>query len=137
MAAAITSICLPATSRADDITAGTGNELVNYCNDSNHQASNDLWFGCVNFVYGVKVGFYFGLAYTTRLNHPDVSAKQLSKDINIGLMFCMPDATVTREQQALVVSKYLHDHPETLNNINYVEVLNAFKAAWPCPKSGN
>jgi hypothetical protein len=47
------------------------------------------------------------------------------------LSYCIPNA-VTREQKALVVAKYLRDHPEKLNVDDVSLVDYAFKAAWPC-----
>jgi len=47
---------------------------------------------------------------------------------------CFPaDSVVTNGQKALIVSKYLNDHPEMLNNPSVYLVLNALSEAFPCP----
>jgi hypothetical protein len=46
---------------------------------------------------------------------------------------CYPeDSMVTNGQKALIVSKYLNDHPDMLNNPSYFLVLDALSKAFPC-----
>jgi len=134
MVASISSVCLPTTSNADNSISETGNELINNCNDTNYQASNILWAGCIAYVTGVYDGLIYGAMHIMVLEHNEITAKQLVTLFQIGFGFCMP-ASVTRGQEALVVSKYLHNHPEILNEASYTLILDAFQAAWPCPKS--
>ncbi|HVC36758.1 MAG TPA: Rap1a/Tai family immunity protein [Candidatus Dormibacteraeota bacterium] len=47
-----------------------------------------------------------------------------------------PATNVTSEQSTLIVTKYLHDHPESLYGVASVQVVLAFEATWPCHKSG-
>jgi hypothetical protein len=47
---------------------------------------------------------------------------------------CLPkDGSVTYTQMALIVSKYLNDHPEILNNDPEYLILDALYKAFPCP----
>jgi len=134
MAAAISSVCLPIASKADDTVSGTGNELITECNDKNSQAVSLLWEYCIGFVNGVAEGVNFAGLYIMTLENNKITAKQLVNGMNSAFRFCLP-YNITRGQQALVVSKYLHDHPEILNQDSMTLVINAFQNAWPCPKS--
>ena len=58
--AAITSVCLPVTSKADDITSGTGIELITFCNQRNYEDNNSKWLGCLEFVQGFGYGYELG-----------------------------------------------------------------------------
>jgi len=123
MAVAITSVCLPTTSKADtDMTAHTGNELITACNDTNSRNTAGAdWNWCVAYVSGIENGLeyeWFLWKYTTP---------------SLNQLYCLP-ANATRNQFALVVSKYLHDHPEQLNEPDIALVLAAYENAWPCPK---
>lgn len=130
--------CFISSSHADDATVGTGNELIKYCNQQNYQASNDAWLWCMGYVNGVKGGYAASLA----LIRPETAGKPTARgDFQSQLyadmrnMFCTPD-TATRMQIALVVSKYLADHPEKLNEGQATLVIDAFFKAWPCfPKN--
>jgi hypothetical protein len=47
---------------------------------------------------------------------------------------CPPkNGSVTYAQMALIVSKYLNDHPEKLNNDPEYLILDALYGAFPCP----
>lgn len=50
-----------------------------------------------------------------------------------GLLWC-PREGVTNGQEVAVVSKFLSDHPERLDDIASVLVGDALRAAFPCPK---
>ena len=115
-------LCFPTASRADDATTNTGNELVTFCNDKNYQANNSSWYVCVAFVDGVTQGF--DLEYYLWLQHDN----KVPKD------YC-PPANATHGQAALVVSKYLYDHPELLNISDALLVMSSVHSAWPCPKT--
>ena len=119
IAGAILSVCSSSTSKAADVTAGRGNELVQYCNYSKYQAKSVLWNYCVGYVSGVDNGFNLLINVINEKN----------------TYYCTPD-DVTRQQMALVVSKYLIEHPESLNIHSQYLILAAFTAAWPCPKTG-
>jgi len=121
MAAAITSVCLPTTSRANDAASNTGNELIEFCNDNNNKANNKSWAVCLAYVDGVTDGF--DLEYSL----------WLSTDTKVPSEYC-PPANATHQQYALMISKYLHDHPESLNYSSSVLVMLAVETAWPCPK---
>ena len=116
---------------ADDVTAGTGNELVGYCNEANSDANNAAWWFCLGVVsgteYGLESGVMGGVATYTKVKAGPAFIKQM----NAILRFCVP-TNVTRQQMGLVVSKYLKDHPENLNLSIDSVVLGAFRVAWPC-----
>lgn len=118
---------------ADSATDGTGNQLVQFCNHTNSDADNLNWFGCVMFVYGVAEGAHDGVIRDSILTfgktYPGNAV--MDKRINTVLQFCIP-TNATRQQMALVVSKYLDEHPEVLNKSDYAIVINAFEEAWPC-----
>jgi hypothetical protein len=46
-----------------------------------------------------------------------------------------PSDGVTRKQTALVVSKYMEEHPETLNWRYSLLIATALMDAWPCEKT--
>jgi hypothetical protein len=47
---------------------------------------------------------------------------------------CLPkDGSATYAQIAMIVSKYLNDHPERLNNDPEYLILDALYGAFPCP----
>ena len=46
---------------------------------------------------------------------------------------CAP-ANVTQKEKALVVDKYLFDHPEKLHEPSFVNVLDALLKAYPCKR---
>lgn len=128
-------LCMPTISAADDSTSDTGNELINNCNDNNYQALNASWVGCIGYVSGVYDGIGFGAMNMMKLEHNNLNVNQLIAMFKIGFDICIP-VNVTRGQDALVVTKYLHDHPDKLNEDSWILVVDAFQTAWPCPKSG-
>jgi len=133
MIAIITSVCLPITSKADELTSGTGNKLITACNDDNYNAHNSSWENCVGFAGGVYVGVIFGSLVTIDVVKKGISVKDSENYFQIIFPVCIPDGA-TFEQLALVVSKYLHDHPERLNEPSSGLVIQAAEQAWPCPK---
>ncbi|MGA9851624.1 MAG: Rap1a/Tai family immunity protein [Gammaproteobacteria bacterium] len=119
------SLFVPLCSKADDPTAGTGVELATFCNDKNSQEQNSLWFGCAIFINGVVEGIALeGLIIGAE--HPTAVGWIIDKP-----PYCIPK-DASRQQQALVVTKYLNDHPEELNKPSAALVFNALHAVWPC-----
>ncbi|HEY1772937.1 MAG TPA: Rap1a/Tai family immunity protein [Gammaproteobacteria bacterium] len=116
---------------ADDNTANTGNELIRYCNDQNQQANNTDWFVCIAFVDGISKGFKLGATMALAKDDPAYSSTKAVRLYNKTFHICIPDDS-TRGQSALVVSKFLKDHPEKLNDPDIFLILQAFKGAWPC-----
>lgn len=116
---------------ADDNTANTGNELIRYCNDQNQQANNTDWFVCIALVEGMSKGFKLGATMVLAKDDPTYSQSKAVRLYNKMFGICIPDDS-TRGQSALVVSKYLKDHPEQLNDPDILLILKAFKGAWPC-----
>jgi Rap1a immunity proteins len=119
MGAVIILLYYPIISRAEDTLKATGNFLISYCNDDNYKTNNGLWNYCIGFVYGTEEGIESASVIIT--GRPDIN------------IYCMP-SNATSQQMALVVTRYLNEHPETLNNPDVVEVIHAFTAAWPCNK---
>ena len=132
-AAAAACLCgLLATDHAsanNDNTEFTGNELRVYCNQPNADAQNVGWFMCIAMVTGLMEGYTTGVevGYMAGVGHP-LNAEQENRL----RAYCAP-ANGTREQSALVVTKFLADHPERLSQPDVFLVLDAFQAAWPCP----
>jgi len=138
MVAAISSVCLTTASKADDITTGAGNELITECNQHNSQSKNSLWAFCIGYVHGV-IEEHEDLVVRI-FPRPDVklsdNERLIYQAVSEALVreYCLPD-NATREQSALVVSKYLSDNPDNLNLVAPDLVLAALHNAWPCPKS--
>jgi hypothetical protein len=118
---------------ADDATTDTGNELVEMCNDGNYQAQNSAWGDCITFIHGVISGYDTGLTRDITFHYPNETNDEWLKRFYGVRGYCFPDKA-TREQTALVTSKYLHDHPEKLNKTEAVLVILALVDAWPCGK---
>ena len=118
-----TCLLIPISSKADvDITSHTGNELIRNCNNANSMnGGNAYWFACVEYVSGIENGFDFAYSILETTN-PTVKP-----------WYCIPQ-NVTRNQFALVVSKFLQDNPSKLNESDVVLVLGAYIEAWPCTK---
>jgi len=136
---AISLICAPAISSAHDPNSViTGNQLIATCNNKEYQEHSALWTTCLTYVYALNEGWTYGSLAAIAFDHKtDIVRKTFSeariiKLSNTILGFCTPD-NVTNEQSALVVTKYLQDHPEKLNEEDGSLVLDAFRAAWPCP----
>lgn len=109
----------------------TGNQLVTQCNDGNYQARNERWSYCVAYVVGVADGVQLGILNTLH-DYNGLAAKNAGSKMSLISHYCMPDENVTYNQMALVVSKYLHEHPESLNLSSVVLVVYSFDNAWPC-----
>ena len=121
--------------KADDVTDGTGNQLVKFCDASNKASSSSTWFGCMMFVDGVITGAYTVYLYEyNNLPAANQATTHFNPDEIVRRLYhvCMPDG-VPREQRALVVAKYLQDHPGELNRPSAVLVVHALIDAWPCP----
>jgi hypothetical protein len=126
----------PAISFADaSSTDGTGNQLMVFCNDTNKETNQTAWFGCMMFIDGVvngsyTVGVYQYIAqYGNKVNAPGFDPSTfVAQTFNV----CIPDGT-TREQRALVASKYLKDNPQSLHEPSAMLVIAALNSAWPCP----
>lgn len=120
------------TVSANDNTTNTGNELITVCNDKNHQADNVQWAWCMGFVEGVETGVTSGIKTTALVFMKKPNQAQINAVAAVISEYCTP-TDVTREQMAMVVAKYLADHPEKLNEPSYAIVVYAFQGAWPCP----
>ncbi|HEY1773323.1 MAG TPA: Rap1a/Tai family immunity protein [Gammaproteobacteria bacterium] len=116
---------------ANDNIAGTGNELAQFCSEQNHIADNTSWAWCIAFVNGMMEGFEKGAIAVMLIDDPKHSSANAVSRYNKEFKICVPDDS-TRQQQALVVSKYLSDHPEKLNDNDIYLILDAYLAAWPC-----
>jgi len=138
MAAVISSGCLPIISKADEATTDTGNALIKFCNQQNYAAENIGWAYCTGFVKGIDYGFISGVKTTVAdMDEGLFHRKDKTKETNLSkaiIDYCIP-SSVTIEQSALVVSKYLQEHPEKLNLDASQLVLNSFRTAWPCAKA--
>ncbi|HEV7163812.1 MAG TPA: Rap1a/Tai family immunity protein [Gammaproteobacteria bacterium] len=132
------AITVSNNSSADNATTGTGNELIKYCNQNNYLSNVDkeamLWVYCMAYVDGVVGGF----SYTKGLIKPEPTYAAPAKEVlgklylTLESFYCKPENT-TREQSALVVSKYLSDNPGQLNESAKSLVITAFMKTWPCP----
>ena len=129
-------------SRADAAsTAGSGKELIRLCNQENSSASNDSWALCAGYVAGVRNGYEYELGILKYVYEDQKAKTTPGFDLHTAAMqiesleqvFCIPDS-VTRGQQALVVSKYLASHPGGLNEAAPDLIAEAFSDAWPCAK---
>lgn len=128
----VAAIALPIQQARSDNNAPeyTGNQLVNSCNQRNFELQNARWLNCVIYVEGVSAGTIFGTAfgYAKAIGHP------VSNDIDLSVInICSPD-NYTNQQAALIVSKYLQDHPTELNEPDAVLIYRALSQAWPCQK---
>jgi len=130
--AIVMSLCMTSLAWADDLQ-GTGNELRQYCNQQNYAAKNERWGLCIMEVYALNRGYDWSIyALASIAEHHMVTQEQVSKITRI----CMP-SNVTREQRALIVSKYLQNNPATLNDADVDLVITAERAAWPCSRSAH
>ena len=120
------SLLVP-SSYAKGVDLQSGNGLSRFCTYQNHQQENQEWVYCVGHVTGIVEGMSFGIA---------VGALQTAhnkQDFNKGdsLLFCISNG-VTGDQLALVVTKYLKNHPSKLNKDETSLVSSALAKAWPC-----
>ena len=121
---------------ANDASTGTGNELIQSCNQKEADNNSDIWEWCVSYVLGVGDGLekaFIELGNISSGEKYSVDEKLAIALASIDLdgLFCMPN-NVTRNQAALVVSKYLADNPDKLNKPEVTLVVDAFHKAWPC-----
>ncbi|MGH8322003.1 MAG: Rap1a/Tai family immunity protein [Gammaproteobacteria bacterium] len=92
------------------------------------------------FVYGVEEGAHEGviddsiLDYGLGSKYPGDAV--MTKRIDKVLASCMP-SPVSLNQMALITSKFLETHPESLTKPASSLVLDAFSEAWPCSKVKN
>ena len=123
----------------DGVINGTGNQLITLCNEKSHQAQNTNWNYCIAYVDGVTDGYVWSGSLVNYLASQDSTIKT-DKDAYAKLLnlythwYCIPN-NVTRQQMALVVSKYLSDNPELLNQPSADLVIGAVAKAWPCNKN--
>lgn len=119
------------------IVIGTGNELIQYCTHHNFEEQNEVWHWCEQEVYGLAAGFqagyYIGYVAASDNKLTDAQMKELVIKANQAAYGCQA-GNITRQQDALVVSEYLLDHPEDLNELDWILVVAAFHKAWPCAK---
>jgi Rap1a immunity proteins len=118
----------------DNLVSGTGNELIEFCSQANYTADNSNWFACVVYVHGVYDGFVGArdLIISVKAAAPAQDQEGVQRtEYLLGNLICMP-ANVTRQQMALVVTKYLSDNPAQLNYSAASDVLTALAQAWPC-----
>ena len=140
MIAVISSVFLPIISRANDATTSTGNELITRCNDAAYHtqdtdwAAKTNWAMCISFIHGVQEAYAQGIMLDISTHNPKLTPSQVTAKGLKMQGFCLPENS-TREQAALVVTKYLKEHPEQLNVADNLLVIRAFFAAWPCPKT--
>lgn len=112
-------LLFPLTGNASgDRSIRTGSDLAQYCNSINYAAQNQSWLFCMGYVYGV------GLE-TRRLQNANPP---------IVPQFCVPSGMSKElvEQEGVVVSKYLENHPEVLNQDVQNTLVGALSEKWPC-----
>lgn len=124
--------------QANDTTDGTGNNLIKFCNQKTSEAQNSDWAYCVAYIDGVTDGYVWSglLIHGLIDGEPTKDGKRTLSGVFELLKneFCLPN-NVTRQQMALVVSKYLADNPALLNQPSSDLVIGAVAKAWPCAKS--
>lgn len=129
------ALLLCCSAKADDVTVGTGNELIKSCNQQNYTSQNGSWGFCVGYVSGVSAEYVtIASSLMPKSNTPiPEDVKSVLTVLSHGMMqlFCMPSNS-TREQSALVVSKYLADNPDKLNLVASDLIVDALAKAWPC-----
>lgn len=126
---------------ASDAVGGTGNELMQLCDqkqaDTESDSGTSLWDMCISYIEGVTDGIEYGHQTVTHrmLNTPSSDADSISNYtallLKLEFAYCIPN-NVTRNQTALVVSKYLADNPDKLNYSSAELVVAALHRAWPC-----
>jgi len=130
-----------ATLASDDTTAGTGNELIQFCNQTNYNANNMGWKLCVGYVNGVVDGYIYAtdmLESIAKVGSSDPREKNYFDGITLAFIalkgsVCSPK-DATRMQFALVVTKFLTDHPEKLTDKSGTLVFDALFNVWSCSK---
>lgn len=108
----------------------TGNQLISSCNQWNYELQNASWVNCVIYIEGVSAGTIFGsvLGYGMAIGHPAPG------NVEMQILNICPPKNYTNQQSALVVSKYLQDHPSELNKPDAGLIYMALSQAWPCQK---
>jgi hypothetical protein len=94
----------------------TGNGLLEICTNLDERAQSL----CTGYITGVADAFE---VYPPGNNCKSVAAS----------FFCLLEG-VTNGQVKDVVIEYLKSHPATRHELSLGLIVNAFKAAWPCPK---
>lgn len=117
--------------RADNVPAAyTGNELIDLCNQGNFQLRNWKWTWCLAYVRGVGSALPLGIELGASSSHHTLSGARAATIEDI----CAPNNS-NNEQAALIVAKYLVDHPTELNEHDALLIYKALRQAWPCTKS--
>lgn len=111
----------------------TGKELARSCNSENYEARNDAWQNCLLIVKAVNNGMILG---ADRVIHSKYFANSLlpssaATTLESYLSNCLPNG-VTLDQMGVVVSNYLKNHLNRLDDDAALTVANAFNSAWPC-----
>ncbi|MBM4053083.1 MAG: hypothetical protein FJ264_00110 [Planctomycetes bacterium] len=96
----------------------SGNELVD------HMKENDKAVAGQKEVDWLKTGLYIGFVGGVY-------------DACDGAFFCASPSEPTQGEITAVVSKYLKEHPERWNEPAVVLIVDALKAAYPCPQQNN
>ena len=110
-------------------------DLPEMCTQANHLSKNKAWYWCVGEVNGVVQGFHVGALYVYGLYMRALPEQKL---ITPPPLFCPPERKNSRQDAALIVTKYLKHHPELAHNSNMqVEpdaelIIKALSVAWPC-----
>lgn len=127
-------LCTSVPCVADDADTATGNVLVKYCNDTNAQQNNANWRICAYMVDAVTEAIG-SVAWTEYLvDHQPIKKEAWDQGVHAFLKYCAPE-NPSIQQEALMVTKYLHEHPENLNhNVSWV-VMAAYQEMWTCTNS--
>ncbi|MFC1665805.1 Rap1a/Tai family immunity protein, partial [Pseudomonadota bacterium] len=105
-----------------------GNRLLSECNNAvlarDSHNLNDAEFArgfyCLGRLQGVKeMNEYYRLL----LN-------KMGKKSSIE--FCLPKGGVENGQASRIVVKFLRDHPDQLDEVSVILIIDAFRAAFPC-----
>lgn len=111
----------------------TGNWLSGSCNTKDSAQQDASWGICVTIVNSFVEGINAGTAWVAyKRKHASV-VTYTGLHPSDGLKFCLPEEA-TANQVALVVTKYLDDHPEYLDRPYWALIINALQGAWPCGK---
>lgn len=110
------------------------------CNVSSHASSN-FTGSTILKIYEIgdagkhAVGFYLsGVRDAEEIFRLTHELKQLSWTEES--LSCIP-AEATPEQLAKVLIKYINENPQMQHLAAFLLAHNSFKAAWPCPRSGD
>lgn len=134
LAATAILTCGAATiAHAEESAINNGTFLLKACGNWSENIEHGRDVTSASLTDGYCVGLLDGLSFMSIALDEAMKLDTHDQESTLkAIRVCWPDGIVTNGQKILIVTKFLGEHPELLNQNKFGLIIGAFRAAYPC-----